>query len=156
MVELTNEPRFLTSVVPSGNVVATATELSRFFQLLLNGGTLDGRQVFEPRTVRRAVAEQSYLEIDFTLALPFRYGMGFMLGADWFSLYGPDTRSAFGHLGFTNVIGWADPARDVAGALITTGKPLIYLGLLDLWDVLRQIGLACPKGRPPAWLHPGA
>ncbi len=156
LVELTNEPRFLTSVVPSGNVVATATDLSRFFQLLLNGGTLDGRQLFEPRTVRRAVAEQSYLEIDFTLALPFRYGMGFMLGADWFSLYGPDTRSAFGHLGFTNVIGWADPTRDVAGALITTGKPLIYLGLLDLWDVLRQIGLACPKGRSPTWLRPGA
>ena len=36
-------------------------------------------------------ASQSYLEIDFTLGLPIRYGMGFMLGGDWLSLFGPDT-----------------------------------------------------------------
>ena len=93
----------------------------------------------------RAVGEQSYLEVDLTLAFPFRYGMGFMLGAQWFSIYGPDTRYAFGHLGFTNVLGWADPERDVAVAILTTGKPLVYLELLDAWDVLRQIGRACPK-----------
>jgi len=144
-VEMSNDPRFLTGLVPSANVVATADEFSRFFQLLLNGGTLDGVHVFDARTVRRATAEQSYLQIDFTLGLPFRYGMGFMLGAEWFSLYGPDTPNAFGHLGFTNVICWADPDRDVAAALLTNGKPFIYPELYYLYDVLRQIGLACPK-----------
>lgn len=146
-VRLSNDPRFLTAVVPSGNVITTANELSRFFQLLLDGGEQLGVRVFEPRTIRRATAEQSYLEIDFTLGLPLRYAMGFMLGAQWFSLFGPDTEHAFGHVGFTNVFAWADPERDLAVALMTSGKPVVYPQIVFLWDVMRQIGRACPKGR---------
>jgi CubicO group peptidase (beta-lactamase class C family) len=145
VVTLSNDPRFLTGIVPSGNIVATANELSRFYQLLLNGGELDGVRIFEPRTIRRATAEQSYLEIDFTLGLPFRYGMGFMLGASTFSLYGPDTQYTFGHLGFTNIVSWADPERQVAGTLMTSGKPLLYPQIYYAFDIMRQIGRACPK-----------
>jgi CubicO group peptidase (beta-lactamase class C family) len=140
-----NDPRFLRSIVPAGNVITTAYELARFFELLRRGGELDGVRIFEPRTIRRATAEQSYLEVDFTLGLPLRYGMGFMLGAKRFSLYGPDTNNAFGHLGFTNVIGWADPDRGVSGGLMTSGKPVLYPELLFLWDLMRVIGAECPK-----------
>jgi CubicO group peptidase (beta-lactamase class C family) len=148
VVEVSNDPRFLRSIFPSGNVVATADEASRFFELLRRGGELDGVHVFEPRTVRRAVAEQSYLEPDFTLVLPFRYSLGFMLGAEWFSLYGPYTHHAFGHIGFTNVICWADPARDVAAALLTSGKPLIYPQIYYLFEMLRRVGNAFPAHEP--------
>ena len=144
-VALSNDARFLTGVIPSGNVIATANELSRFYQLLLNGGEVDGVRIFEPRTIRRATLEQSYLEIDFTLGLPFRYAMGFMLGGEWLSLYGPDTPHAFGHLGFTNIVSWADPDRQVAGTLMTSGKPLLYPEIYYCWDIMRQTGLACPK-----------
>lgn len=143
--ELTNDPRYLTNVVPSGNVVTTANELSGFYQMLLNGGEFDGVRIFEPRTVRRATSEQSYLEFDLTLGLPFRYSMGFMLGAKWFSVYGPDTQYAFGHVGFTNIVSWADPQRQVAATLMTSGKPLVYPELYYTFDIMRQIGLACPK-----------
>ncbi|MFN8545288.1 MAG: serine hydrolase domain-containing protein [Candidatus Binatia bacterium] len=149
VVAMSNDPRFLTAIVPSGNIVATADETSRFYQLLLDGGTLDGVRIFEPRTIRRATVEQSYLEMDFTLVLPFRYSMGFMLGADWFSPYGPNTRHAFGHVGLSNVVAWADPEREVAAALLTTGKPTLYPELYFLWRMLEAIGEACPKVRPP-------
>ncbi len=145
VVALSNDPRFLTAVVPAGNVVATANELSRFYQLLLDGGTLDGVHVFEPRTIRRATQEHSYLEFDLTLVLPLRYAMGFMLGGQFLSLYGPGTENAFGHLGFTNIISWADPDRQVAGTLMTSGKPLVYPELYYLHDLMWQIGTACTK-----------
>jgi CubicO group peptidase (beta-lactamase class C family) len=144
-VELSNDPRFLTAIIPAGNVITTANELSRFYQLLLDGGELDGVRIFDPRTIQRATAEQSYLEFDLTLGFPLRYSMGFMLGAQWLSLYGPDTEQAFGHLGFTNVSGWADPARGVAAALMTSGKPLVYPQLYHLFDIARRIGAACEK-----------
>lgn len=147
-IALSNDPRFLTAVVPAGNVIATANELSRFYQLLLGGGTLDGVQVFEPRTIRRATQEHSYLEFDLTLVLPLRYGMGFMLGGKYLSLYGPDTPNAFGHLGFTNIISWADPDRQVTGALMTSGKPIVYPELYFLHDIMWQIGTACAKSAP--------
>ncbi|MFI5041966.1 MAG: serine hydrolase domain-containing protein, partial [Acidimicrobiales bacterium] len=134
VIDLSNDPRFLAVAIPSGNVVATANELSRFYQVLLDGGAEGAVRICQPRTVRRALGEQSYLEVDLTLAFPFRYGLGFMLGADWLSLYGPGTPHAFGHLGFTNVISWADPDRQVAAALLTSGKPLIYPELYFAWD----------------------
>ncbi|HEY8087565.1 MAG TPA: serine hydrolase domain-containing protein, partial [Polyangiaceae bacterium] len=93
--DASNDPRFLTGIVPSGNIIGTANEASRFFQLLLGEGELDGTRVFEERTVRRAVREQSYLEIDSFLGMPVRYAMGFMLGGDHFSPYGAYTPRAF-------------------------------------------------------------
>ncbi|MCC6764438.1 MAG: beta-lactamase family protein [Deltaproteobacteria bacterium] len=143
--ELGNDPRYLTAIVPSGNVIATANELSRFYQLLLNGGELDGVRIFEPRTIRRAVSEQSYLEFDFSLAMPVRYGMGFMLGSRWMSFWGPDTFHAFGHIGFITVLGWADPERQITVALMTSGKPLLYPEIGRFAAISREISRVCPK-----------
>jgi CubicO group peptidase (beta-lactamase class C family) len=144
-VELMNDPRMLTTTIPSANVVTTANELSRFFELLRAGGELDGVRIFEPRTIRRAVTEQSYREFDLSLGFPTRFSLGFMLGAQWLSLFGPDTELAFGHLGFTNILGWADPERAVSAAILTSGKPVVYPELPDLWRVARRIGRAAPK-----------
>ena len=110
-VELSNDPRYLMGVLPAANLIATADELCQFYQMLLEGGTLGGKRLFEARTVWRATSEQSYGELDFTLGVPLRYGMGFMLGGEYVSLYGYDSRHAFGHLGLTNIVAWADPQR---------------------------------------------
>ena len=149
VVEMSNDARFLTGVMPSGNIVTTADELSRFYQLLLNGGELGGAEIFEPRTIRRATSEQSYLEFDAMLGLPVRYSLGFMLGGKWFSFYGPDTQYAFGHLGLTNIVAWADQERQVAVTLMTSGKPLIYTGIYYAYQIMREIGVVCPKEPPP-------
>jgi CubicO group peptidase (beta-lactamase class C family) len=148
---MSNDARFLTSLVPSANLVGTAEEGSRYFELLLRGGTLNGTRVFDRRTVRRAVAEQSYLEVDSFLGLPVRYGMGFMLGGEWFSLYGADTPRAFGHIGFTSVALWADPERDISVCVMTSGKPFITLGQVTWLKVARTIAKLCPRDATPAF-----
>ena len=141
---LSNDPRFLTGIVPSGNVIGTAEEASRFFEMLRGGGELDGVRVFEARTVRRAIAETSYLEVDSFLGIPVRYGMGFMLGGDRFSPYGPRTPNAFGHIGFTNVLAYADPDRALSVGLMTSGKPFITPGQITWLNVARTIAKRCP------------
>ncbi len=151
VAELGNDPRYLTAIVPSGNVVTTAYELGRFYELLLAGGELDGVRVFEPRTVLRAVSEQSYLEFDLSLALPVRYAMGFMLGGRRLSFYGPDTLHAFGHIGFITVMGWADPERRISVGFMNSGKPLLYPEIHHYSDIMKQIGLACPKEEGFDW-----
>ena len=145
-VRLSNDPRFLTGIVPAGNVIGTAEEACRFYQLLLDEGRLGGTRIVEPRTVRRAVAETSYWELDLTLFMPLRYGMGFMLGADSVSIYGRHTGRAFGHLGFTNIVTYADPERDIAVALMTSGKPFVHVGLWRWLNVMRTIADVCPRG----------
>lgn len=144
-VRVSNDPRFLTAVVPAGNIVATANEASRFMQLLLDGGVLDGVRVFETRTIERAIAEQTYLEVDFTLGAPIRYSMGFMLGGRLASLYGLRTQRAFGHVGFTNVFVYADPSRDIAVALMTTGKPALSPGLARTLLIMQTIAHRIPR-----------
>jgi len=112
--------------------------------MLLRGGTLDGTRIMAPHTVRRAVTEQGRLEIDSFLGIPVRYGLGFMLGGERVSLYGPSSRRAFGHVGFTTVVAYADPDRDLSVALLTSGKPFITPGQIAWVNVARTIAKHCP------------
>ena len=140
-----NDRRFLTAVIPSANVVTTAFELSRFYELLRRGGELDGVRVMRPETIRRALSQQSHLEVDLSLGFPTRFGYGYMLGARLLSLYGRDTQHAFGHLGFTNILAWADPQRELACAVLTNGKPILYPELSRFYALMQRITETMPK-----------
>ena len=98
--------------------------------------------------VRHATAEVAYLELDLTLALPLRYGLGFMLGGSLPNLFGYDNPHAFGHVGFTNTITWADPERRLAVALLASGKPVISTHAIRLFQLLVEITQAFPKIAP--------
>jgi CubicO group peptidase (beta-lactamase class C family) len=145
LVSAGNDRRFLTAIIPSANVVTTAFELSRFYELLRRGGELDGVRVMRPETIRRALNQQSHLEVDLSLGFPTRFGYGYMLGARLLSLYGRDTQHAFGHLGFTNILAWADPQRELACAVLTNGKPILYPELSRFYALMQRITETMPK-----------
>lgn len=145
VVDLARDPRFLQAVVPSGNIIASSEEVSRFFEMLLRGGELDGVRVFDQRTVRRAVRETVWGEFDGILMLPIRYALGFMLGARYLSLYGLRTSKAFGHLGFSNVLAWADPERDISVCMMNNGKPLITPELVAWLAIPQTISSRIPR-----------
>jgi CubicO group peptidase (beta-lactamase class C family) len=145
VVELSNDPRFQTAAIPSANVMTTANELSRFFEIFRAGGEMDGVRVMIPETIRRAITERSRLEIDLTLGFPTRFSYGLMLGAKVLSLYGLDTDLAFGHLGLINIMGWADPERGISGGLITSGKAIVYPELPRFYGLMQRIASEIPK-----------
>ena len=149
VVELARDPRFLTGVIPAANVVSNARDLCTFYECLRREGEFAGVRVFDPRTVRHATSEQSYREVDLTLFAPVRYGNGLMLGDRPFGIFGPNTPGAFGHLGFTNIFGWADPDRQLSVALLTSGKPVISLHALRIVQFLVEVNRAFPfRPRP--------
>jgi CubicO group peptidase (beta-lactamase class C family) len=148
LVEATNDPRFLTGIVPAASTVTTANEISRFYELMRRGGELDGVRVIEAETIRNALTEQSHLEVDLSLGFPTRFSYGLMLGAQVLSLYGRDTQHAFGHLGFTNMLAWADPQRALAAAVLTNGKPIIYPELARFYGLCQRITGEAPKVEP--------
>ena len=143
--DVSNSPEFMSAAIPAGNVYATAREASDFFQCLLNGGTFNGKRLFERATVARAISEASARQFDRTLLIPLRTSEGLMLGDYPFGLYGPRTSEAFGHLGFIAIFCWADPARDISVSLLTTGKPIVSPHLPPLIGFLRTINNAFPK-----------
>jgi len=148
VIEASNDPRFRTGIVPAANVYTTANEISRFYELLRCGGELDGVRVMKPATIRRALEEQSHLEVDFSLGFPTRFSYGFMLGAKLISLYGRDTDEAFGHLGLINIMSWADPERGISVGLMTSGKAIVYPHLHRFTGVMSRIAGEVPKVDP--------
>ena len=145
LVEVANDPRFRTGIVPAANVITTANEASRFFEVMRRGGELDGVRVIEPETIHTALTEQSHLEIDLSLGFPTRFSYGLMLGARVVSLYGRDTQEAFGHLGFTNMLAWADPERAISVAVLNNGKPVLYPEIHRFLGTMQRITSEMPK-----------
>ena len=58
---------------------------------------------------------------------------------------GRRTPRAFGHLGFTNVLAWADPERDISVALMNTGKPLLTPELVLWMRIMWAISDGIPR-----------
>jgi len=106
-------------------------------------------RIFQPETVRRAVAPAAKMGFDGTMVVPMRYSAGLMLGAAPVGLWGPYSESAFGHVGFMNILCWADPARDISVSLQTTGKTLIGTHIGPLVRFLFIVGRRCRMKTDP-------
>lgn len=143
VTEVSNDPRFYRSTIPAGNMIATADEISRFYQIMLNGGELDGVRLFAPETIERATRNVGGFEMDYTMMLPLRYTLGLMTGNKPFGLFGPNSDRAYGHLGFMTVLTWADPARQTSVALLTTGKTIFGTHIPPLISLLTTINREC-------------
>lgn len=143
VVDVSNRDYFMDAVVPAGNLYATAEETSRFYQMLLDDGAYQGYQILQPATIRRAIRPACRLRFDHTLKIPMRYSEGLMLGVNPFGLYGPMTGRAYGHLGFMNILGWADPARELSAGLMVSGKAILGGHLLALGQLLSTIAWQC-------------
>jgi len=143
VVRISNEPRFMQVIIPAANLVATADEMSQFYQMLLNGGELNGKRIFKSDTICRAVAPVGKMGLDRTMVIPMRYSAGLMLGASPAGMWGPYSESAYGHVGFINIFCWADPARDISVSLQTTGKSLAGPHIGPLVRFLFTVGRHC-------------
>ncbi|MEU2036397.1 serine hydrolase domain-containing protein [Nocardia amamiensis] len=144
-VETGNDPAYLSVIAPAANLVSTAVEFTRFYEIFRRGGELDGVRVMRPDTIAAALVPQSRIEPDLTLGMNFGFGYGPMLGGRVFSLFGPDTTRAFGHLGFTNNVAWADPERALTCAVLTSGKPILYPEVIRWLGLLYGITSETPK-----------
>ena len=117
------------AVIPAASVSATARDLARLYQALLNGGELGGARVLRPETIRQATMPSSDGETDQYLKLPVRWSEGFQLGGERRASArlggGPGpmgalaSRTAFGHNGSYVCLGWADPERQIAVGYLT-------------------------------------
>jgi CubicO group peptidase (beta-lactamase class C family) len=113
LLEVTSD----TSPNPSGGLYSTAGDLVRFYQMVLNGGDLNGRRVLSADAVKQMTSLQSG-----ELVTGFTPGNGWGLG---FCLIrepqGPtDVLSAgsYGHGGAFGTQGWIDPTNEMIFVLL--------------------------------------
>jgi CubicO group peptidase (beta-lactamase class C family) len=143
-IAMTNDPRFYSAIIPSANLYATAEELGRFYQMLLDKGRWQDQQILDPLTVHQATRPMGGFHLDRSLLLPMRYSAAsFMLGGSPVGMYGLDTQHAFGHLGYANIFSWADPQRDIAVSLMNTGKLVLGPHIKALLLLIHTISKEC-------------
>lgn len=98
----------------SANGQGTASSIARVYGALAAGGQIEGKALVQPSTIRAMTAMQ--IEgMDEVLAMPARWGAGFILNVG--GLYGPND-SAFGHSGWGGSFGMADPKTGLAIAYV--------------------------------------
>lgn len=142
-----NDPKLHDINMPSANLVASATEVANFFQMMLNGGKWGRRRICKESTIARCVQEFGTRRLDKTLLIPMRYSAGMMLGGEPFGIWGPHSHYAYGHAGLSNKLCWADPEREISVSILNTGIPLIGPHIPAVVNLMRSIGNLVPKSR---------
>jgi CubicO group peptidase (beta-lactamase class C family) len=64
--------------MPAGGLFSTATDVAKFCQMMLNGGTLDGKKILTDAAVKELTTRQT------PDTLKESYGLGFSVGKDTF------------------------------------------------------------------------
>lgn len=134
-----------------GGLCGRPQDYGRFLRMLLNGGMLDGVRLLRGETVAEmgrnqigtllvhplvsAMPERSN-DADFFPGMEQKWGLGFLLN----TRPGPNGRSAgsMGWGGLCNSYFWIDPARDVAGCLMTQLLPFADAAVLDLFGAMER------------------
>lgn len=102
---------------PSGGLFSTAADMARFYQMILNGGQLDGRRIVSSLAVREMTTVQTG-----DLVTGFTPGNGWGLG--WCVVRQPQGVSGmlspgcYGHGGAFGTQGWVDPRREMIFVLM--------------------------------------
>lgn len=134
-----NLPEVLTAFVPAAGLVCSASDLAAFYELLAHGGS----PLISEATLRRYT--EGSTDFDRSNRLPLKMGRGFLLGAATPSIYGYwGTSKVFGHAGAFCTLGWADPERGLAVAIVTNGNRGPYDSLFrfaPLGTLLRRAGV---------------
>jgi CubicO group peptidase (beta-lactamase class C family) len=115
-------------------LLSTATDYTRFLQMLLNGGELDGARILGPKSVEMMTSNQVgrlYRE-DGSLG----FGLGFETTEDVGAAGRPDSKGAFGWGSAYYSTYWVDPQEKLVAVFLTQ---LIPSGGLDLQDKFRYL-----------------
>ena len=90
---------------------STAEDVARFYQMMLNQGSLNGRRVLKPETVAEMTRKQTG---DLAARPGMPWGLGFCVVEDPSKMAGNSvlSPSSFGHGGAFSTASWADPTRN--------------------------------------------
>jgi uncharacterized protein YbbC (DUF1343 family)/CubicO group peptidase (beta-lactamase class C family) len=106
--------RYMGGVAGHAGLFATAADLARFAQMMLNGGELDGVRIFNPLTVAKFTTPQTPPD------QPILRGLGWDIDSPHSSNRGElFPIGSYGHTGYTGTSLWIDPATRSYVVLLT-------------------------------------
>lgn len=110
---------------PGGGGYASARGMAAFYQMLLQGGTLNGVRVLSPAVIRYATRNFTGDRVDHYVGMPMHRGLGPHLRGTTPTIRGLGslaTPTTFGHGGVGSSYCWADPESGVSFAYLTNSR----------------------------------
>ena len=102
---------------PSGGLFSTASDMFRFYQMVLNGGTWEGKRIVSRESVEMMTKTQTgELKTGFTEGMSF--GLGWAVVREPKGITGMLSKGTYGHGGAYGTQGWVDPAKDMIFVLM--------------------------------------
>jgi CubicO group peptidase (beta-lactamase class C family) len=129
-----NVPEFRRAGTPGGGGYATARAMAAFYQMLLQGGTLNGKRLLSPRTIEYVTRNFTGDRVDAYMGMPMHRGLGPHVRGTTETIRGLGAIASprtFGHGGVGSSYCWADPDSGVSFAYVTNGR------LPDPWHSAR-------------------
>ena len=120
--------------VPGGGAYGTARGMVALYQMMLQGGRLNGVQLVSPRTLAYAIQNHTGDCVDEFMGMPMHRGLGPHLRGHSVGIRGLGSLASprtFGHGGVGTSYCWADPDSGVSFAYITNSR------VPDPWHSLR-------------------
>lgn len=98
--------------IPAGGLCSTAADMARFYRMMLNRGSLEGKKVLSPASVQTlTTVHTGDLKCGFTDGMGFGYGFAVVRKPEGVTaMLSPGT---FGHGGAFGTQSWADPKQDL-------------------------------------------
>lgn len=121
---------------PAGGCFGTVDDMLRVLNLLIGGGSWQGKQILKPDALQEMLTVQYSAQIAEAVAkgqspAHESWGLGWLVrgiapkcpAAHWFGFGDSRSPTLFGHAGVDTIYGDGDPARQLAYVLVMTGKP---------------------------------
>jgi len=102
---LTSEPDVKREAEPSGGLFSTAADMARFYQMVANGGELDGKRIVSAKGVAEMTKPHT------ASGKPIQYGLGWANNATDKKTSPHFSAKSFGHGGAFGTFGWVDPEK---------------------------------------------
>jgi CubicO group peptidase (beta-lactamase class C family) len=110
---------------PGGAGYGTARAMAALYQMMLNGGELNGTRILSPRMLQYAIRNHTGDRIDEFMGMPMHRGLGPHLRGTTENVRGLGgfaSPRAFGHGGVGTSYCWGDPDSGVSFAYVTNNR----------------------------------
>jgi CubicO group peptidase (beta-lactamase class C family) len=120
-----NNAEFRRAGTPGGGGYATARAMAAFYQMLIQGGTLNGARILSPRTVEYVTRNFTDDRVDGYMGMPMHRGLGPHSRGLTHTIRGLGSLASprtFGHGGVGSSYCWGDPDSGVSFAYLTNSR----------------------------------
>jgi CubicO group peptidase (beta-lactamase class C family) len=117
--------------MPEGGLYSTAQDMAAFYQMMLNGGSYQGKRIL----TRFSTQVMTMLHSEGTGA---NWGLGWQVARGASSTLNLSSEGAYGHGGAFGTYGWVDPAKDLVGVFMVQnfgfpdgGARAVFIGMAN-------------------------